>query len=66
MTKKHFRLLAAAIREVKIRQAVDGLDPAHNVAVLDLQRSIAEVCEACNPRFDQKAFRSACDPVVNP
>ena len=55
MSKKHFRSLAAAVRDWRrVCPSVDDADVAQLVARL------AALCQADNPRFNRSRFFDAC------
>jgi hypothetical protein len=61
MSRKHFILLAAALR-VQREQARINLSPVNRLVVVDeLIHTIATVCNSVNPNFSFDRFYSACD-----
>lgn len=61
MSRKHFRAVAAAIREERSRVVENGGDAA---PILNLQDVLAGVFADLNPRFNAGRFAAACAPEV--
>ena len=61
MTRKHFRLLAEALRDVKPSYTVGT--PEYFASLEQWQRAIGAVCKVgrqLNPAFNERVFRVAC------
>ena len=60
MSRKHFRQLAAAIKEAKRAVGPDPEAKAYR-AIRNLQAEIADVCKANNSNFSYQTFNDACE-----
>lgn len=62
MTKKDFVAIAGAIKDARDALVVPGHPlPPQTTQIFDsLSRSLANVCETTNARFDRRRFLSAC------
>ena len=70
MSRKHFDMLAAAVRRARYQFIPQGAyadiyeqeELASPADVLDaIAKYIADVCEKANPSFDREAFLMNCD-----
>lgn len=59
MSKKHFRQLAQAIKQAKLRIGDPTEAPLEVVEYL--QSEIADVCKANNRNFSYQTFNEACE-----
>ena len=63
MTRKHYKAIAAAIRDSWTRDgAGDPLPQLHGVRLINL---LANYLGQDNPRFDRERFVDACNPDPN-
>jgi hypothetical protein len=58
MSKKHFELIAAVLREYNERP---GVTDAEKAQLSELAKTFATELRAENPRFDRSRFIAACE-----